>query len=86
VIRAVTFDLDDTLYDFQACMSRGAARVIEALCERHPGVAPLATVERFHQLWYEAADGTPRSYLVVADHRRLAGWVLERLDGVVEAG
>src|SRR5215208_2492231 len=54
LIRAVTFDLDDTLYDFQACMREGAVQVVEALRCRNPRASRQATVELFHQMWHEA--------------------------------
>ena len=54
-IRAVTFDLDDTLYDFQACMTRSTGAVVRELCRRSPAAAATATLERFHACWGEAA-------------------------------
>lgn len=80
-LRAVTFDLDDTLYDFQACMNHGAARVVAALCKRYPNAAAHASVDLFHELWREAttearAEGSQIDWTRV----RLRG--IERLLGV----
>lgn len=55
-IRAVTFDLDDTLYDFQACMTRSTSAVVREVCRLKPAVAATATLERFHGCWGTAAD------------------------------
>jgi FMN hydrolase / 5-amino-6-(5-phospho-D-ribitylamino)uracil phosphatase len=55
-IRAITFDLDDTLFDFQACMTRCAEMVLRELCQRHPGAAETATLERFHACWQDATE------------------------------
>src|SRR4051794_29820755 len=54
MIRAVTFDLDDTLFDFQACMAGAAEQVIRAICERHPSAVGRATPEEFHTFWQDA--------------------------------
>jgi FMN hydrolase / 5-amino-6-(5-phospho-D-ribitylamino)uracil phosphatase len=54
LIRAISFDLDDTLFDFRARMDEGAARVIEMLLQRCPSAAGRATVELFHRMWREA--------------------------------
>lgn len=53
-IRAVTFDLDDTLFDFQSRMNAGAEQVVEALVHSHPHASGRATVALFHQLWSAA--------------------------------
>src|SRR3954470_2411735 len=63
-IRAITFDLDDTLFDFRACMARGADAVLAELRRRHPS-AEAADRNLFDHLWDEAtreasaADGVP---------------------------
>lgn len=59
-IRAVTFDLDDTLFDFQGCVARAGAEVIRALCERHPAATGRTTLERFHALWHRATEESLR--------------------------
>jgi len=53
-IRAITFDLDDTLFDFQACMTRSAEAVLRQLCRRSPIAAARGTLARFHACWEEA--------------------------------
>src|SRR5262245_19071312 len=55
-IRAITFDLDDTLFDFRGCMARSAEQVILELCRRHPHAAATATAGLFHELWSEATE------------------------------
>lgn len=61
MIRAVTFDLDETLFDFQSCMNAGAAAVVAALGERRPAAADRATVTLFHELWREVTEEATKS-------------------------
>jgi putative hydrolase of the HAD superfamily len=55
-IRAVTFDLDDTLFDFQTCVGRAGEQVIREICCRHAPAREIATIERFHAFWDTATE------------------------------
>jgi HAD superfamily hydrolase (TIGR01509 family) len=55
-IRAISFDLDGTLFDFQACMTRSAAAVLSELCRRHPAAAATTTLDQFHAFWGKATE------------------------------
>jgi 2-haloalkanoic acid dehalogenase type II len=54
-VRAITFDLDDTLFDFQACMTRSAEAALRELGQ-HGRAAATATLEQFHASWARATQ------------------------------
>jgi HAD superfamily hydrolase (TIGR01509 family) len=54
-VRAITFDLDDTLFDFQACMTRSAEAVLRGMGRLSPAAA-TATPEQFHASWVQATQ------------------------------
>jgi HAD superfamily hydrolase (TIGR01509 family) len=60
MIRAITFDLDNTLFDLQSCMTRAGEQVLRSLCEREPTAAGHATLERFEALWRRATEEARR--------------------------
>jgi FMN hydrolase / 5-amino-6-(5-phospho-D-ribitylamino)uracil phosphatase len=54
-IRAVTFDVDDTLFDFRGRMAESGEQVLREIRRCYPAAPGPATPERFQFLWKAAA-------------------------------